>query len=139
MSNALLPFGIRPPLVCYNTPNRARLILDSSPSEGSGATAYSMSRKKKGKKQPKSKKIRLVKGRLQIRVQGYSGVQRIPSSHLIRYIPTSRLRVAAKKVLKQTGGSGSSKGGRGGRKKGRRKKGKKKTSKKKRKRSRKKK
>ena len=131
MSSALLPFGIRPPLVSYANPNRATLLLDSS----SAVTSESMGKKKKGGKKPsKSRKIRLVKGRVQLRVQGYSGVQHIPSSHLIRYIPSSRLRFAAKKVLKQLGkkGGSSSSGSKG--KKKYKKKGKKKNKKKKKKR-----
>ena len=117
MSNALLPFGIRPPLVSYTNPNRASLVHDSSESsEPMGK------RKKSGSKPSKSRKIRVVKGRVQLRVQGYSGVQHIPSSHLIRYIPSSKLRFAAKKVLKQlkgssTGSSSSGKKGRKGKKK----------------------
>ena len=96
-------------------------------------------RKKGGKKPSKSRKIRLVKGRVQLRVQGYSGVQHIPSSHLIRYIPSSRLRFAAKKVLKQLGkkGGSSSSGSKG--KKKYKKKGRKKNKKKKKKRKKKKK
>ena len=134
MSSALLPFGIRPPLVSYANPNRATLLLDSS----SAVTSESMGKKKKGGKKPsKSRKIRLVKGRVQLRVQGYSGVQHIPSSHLIRYIPSSRLRFAAKKVLKQLGrgggSSGSSSGSKGKKKYKKKKKSKKKKKKKKKK------
>ena len=137
MSNALGPSGSRPPLVSYTTPNRARLVLDSSLQRESAV----FMKKKKGGKQPKSKKIRLVKGKLQLRVQGYEGVQRIPSSHLIRFIPSAKLRLAAKKVLKLQGGSGKKKGKKGkkkgkkGKKKGKKgkKKGKKKKKKKKKK------
>ena len=104
----------RIPLVCYNTNQRARLIGGEEEqklfSTGSN-TWFSMSKRSKGSKQAKSRKIRLVKGgRIQLRLAGFSGVQTIPSSHLIRYIPSSRLRFAAKKVLKaqhKSGGSGS--------------------------------
>ena len=101
----------RIPLVCYNTNQRARLIGGEEEqklfSTGSN-TWFSMSKKSKGSKQAKSRKIRLVKGgRIQLRLAGFSGVQTIPSSHLIRYIPSSRLRFAAKKVLKAQHKSGS--------------------------------
>ena len=43
-----------------------------------------------------------------MRIAGFAGVQTIPSSHLIRYIPSSRLRFAAKKVLRAQKGSGRS-------------------------------
>ena len=101
----------RIPLVCYNTNQRARLIGGEEEqklfSTGSN-TWFSMNKKSKGSKQAKSRKIRLVKGgRIQLRLAGFSGVQTIPSSHLIRYIPSSRLRFAAKKVLKAQHKSGS--------------------------------
>ena len=100
MSNALGPSGNRAPLVSYTTPNRASLVPESSRKKEPAA----FMKRKKGGKQSKSKKIRLVKGKLQLRVQGYDGVQRIPSSHLIRFIPSAKLRLAAKKVLKLQGG-----------------------------------
>lgn len=46
-----------------------------------------------------SKKPRVVKGRLQIRVGGYTGVQKIPPSSLIPFLPTNKIRLAAKRVL----------------------------------------
>ena len=106
----------RPPLVCFSTQQRARLggeetgkLIVNTNSSNSNSW-FSMSKKGKGSKQPKSKKIRLVKGgRIQLRIAGFSGVQTIPSSHLIRYIPSSRLRFAAKKVLKAQGGGGRGK------------------------------
>jgi hypothetical protein len=49
-----------------------------------------------------SKKVRVIKGRVKLRVAGYPGVQSLSPAHLVRHIPSSRLRVAAKKVLKQT-------------------------------------
>ena len=107
----------RPPLVCFSTQQRARLggeetgkLIVNTNSSSSNNSWFSMSKKGKGSKQPKSKKIRLVKGgRIQLRIAGFSGVQTIPSSHLIRYIPSSRLRFAAKKVLKAQGGGGRGK------------------------------
>ena len=104
----------RPPLVCFSTQQRARLGGEETGKlivNTNSSSWFSMSKKGKGSKQPKSKKIRLVKGgRIQLRIAGFSGVQTIPSSHLIRYIPSSRLRFAAKKVLKaQGGGSGGKK------------------------------
>ena len=101
----------RIPLVCYNTNQRARLIGGEEEQKlfsTASNTWFSMSKRSKGSKQAKSRKIRLVKGgRIQLRLAGFSGVQTIPSSHLIRYIPSSRLRFAAKKVLKAQHKSGS--------------------------------
>ena len=105
----------RPPLVCFSTQQRARLGGEEAGklivNANTSSSCLSMSKRRKGSKQPKSKKIRLVKGgRIQLRIAGFAGVQTIPSSHLIRYIPSSRLRFAAKKVLRAQKGSGRSGG-----------------------------
>jgi hypothetical protein len=49
-----------------------------------------------------SKKVRVIKGRVKLQVAGFPGVQSLSPAHLVQHIPSSRLRVAAKKVLKQT-------------------------------------
>lgn len=51
-------------------------------------------------------KVRVVKGRVNVRVGGYTGVQKIAASHLIRYLPASKLKAAAKKVLSARKGPG---------------------------------
>jgi hypothetical protein len=50
-----------------------------------------------------SKKPRVIKGRVNLRVAGYTGLQKIPPSALIQYLPANKLRAAAKKVLGKTG------------------------------------
>lgn len=78
-------------------------------------------RKKRGAGGGKgTKKPRMVKGRLQIRVAGYTGVQKIPPSTLIPYLPAVKLRAAAKKMLSQSGAVSKARGKK--RKKGTRKK-----------------
>lgn len=53
-----------------------------------------------------SKKPRLIKGRLNVRIRGYSGVQKLAPSALIKYIPATKLRLAARRVLIKTKGKG---------------------------------
>jgi hypothetical protein len=50
-----------------------------------------------------SKRPRLVKGRVNLRVAGYSGLQKIAPSQLIPYLPANKLRQAAKKALGASG------------------------------------
>jgi hypothetical protein len=50
-----------------------------------------------------SKKPRVVKGRVNLRVAGYTGLQKIPPSALIPYLPANKLRQAAKKALGKAG------------------------------------
>jgi hypothetical protein len=55
-------------------------------------------------------KVRIIKGRVSIRVAGFPGYQRIGASQLVRHVPLSKLRVAAKRVLGGRGrGSGTRK------------------------------
>jgi hypothetical protein len=67
------------------------------------------------------KGIKFSKGRLALRLAGYSGVQRLAPSQLVRFIPLSKLKQAARKVLSRTGGKKikkrKSRKGRKGRKK----------------------
>jgi hypothetical protein len=50
-----------------------------------------------------SKRPRVVKGRVNLRVVGYSGLQKIPPSALIPFLPASKLRQAAKRALGASG------------------------------------
>jgi len=81
------------------------------------------SRKRKGGKRKKGginrKGFRLKKGRIGIRVAGYKGLQSVTASDLVRYVPLSKLKVAAKKFLNVTGRGKRGGGGGGKRKKGR--------------------
>lgn len=60
-------------------------------------------RKRSGKKAPSSKRPRVVKGRVNIKVPGYKGLQKVAPSSLIPYLPASKLRQAAKKALGASG------------------------------------
>jgi len=51
----------------------------------------------------KRSRVRIVKGRLALRIPGYSGVQHLGAGQLVHYIPVSKLKAAAKKFLLKTG------------------------------------
>lgn len=59
--------------------------------------------KKKSASSSSTRKPRVVKGRLALRVAGYSGLQKIAPSSLIPYLPVSKLRQAAKRALGASG------------------------------------
>jgi len=44
-------------------------------------------------------KVRVVRGRVGVKVAGFSNLQYVPASQIVRLIPVSRLRVAAKRIL----------------------------------------
>lgn len=84
--------SMRKPLVRFDITERAQI-------------AASMPGKKTKTKKPRKKvtssssKARVVKGRLNIKVVGYPGIQKVPPSQLIPYLPVTKLRQAAKKAL----------------------------------------
>ena len=57
---------------------------------------------RKPAKRVKRTKIRLVKGRLSLKVAGYPGVHRFGASQLIQFVPLNKIKVAAKKILSQS-------------------------------------
>ena len=73
-----------------------------------------------------SSKVRIIGGRVRLRVAGFPGVQALSPSHLVRHIAANKLRLAAKKVLgqlrKNTRRKGGKRKGRKRRKKRRKKK-----------------
>jgi hypothetical protein len=87
------------PLVRFENFGRAQLINNSS------MPRKTRSKSKKGKS-GSNKKPRIVKGRIHLKVAGYSGIQKLAPSSLVPYLPINKLRIAAKKAL---GASGKSK------------------------------
>lgn len=111
----------RKPLLRFETSERAQLISSSMPS------AAGKRKRRSGKRSRASssagRKPRVVKGRVNIRVAGYSGLQKIAPSSLIPFLPTNKLRQAAKRALGASGKKKTSrrktksrKGGRKGKK-----------------------
>lgn len=105
--------SVRKPLVRFETQSRAQLV----PSESLLPTAskklikhrnLSMPRRRRstgaGKKRSSGKgKPRVVKGRVNVRVAGYLGIQKLAPSKLIPYLPATKVRQAAKKALVASG------------------------------------
>ncbi len=103
------------PLVSYFTRERAS-IKSPAPSTSieSEADIESMPNKRRGGRATKkrggvkrrkvkvSNKVRVVGGRVRLRVTGYQGLQSLAPSSLIRFIPATKLRLAAKKVLRSS-------------------------------------
>jgi hypothetical protein len=48
-------------------------------------------------------KVRIVNGRVALKVAGYPGYQRVGASQLVRFVPLNKLRIAAKRALGSTG------------------------------------
>lgn len=131
---------VKKPLVSYHTRERASINLLPTKSNLSVASAAdnfesseSMPRKRRGGRTTRSRskavrrtkkrrartsnKIRVVAGRVKLRVTGYQGLQSLAPSSLIRFIPTTKLRLAARRVLRSTGQQPIRRRKRGGKKK----------------------
>lgn len=77
----------------------------------------STTRKGRRRKGSRVSKVRIIKGKVALRIGGFPGVQKVGASQLVRFVPLNKLRTAAKRVL----GAPPKKRGRKNRKGGRRK------------------
>ena len=77
--------------------DRANLMSSGAPL---GGRKRSRSTVKKGRKRrSRVTKVRVVKGKVALRVGGFPGVQHVGASQLVRFVPLNKLRTAAKRVL----------------------------------------
>lgn len=89
------------PLLRFESSERAQLIPSTSmPPRRKRRSGKRSATSSSGSS---SKKPRLVKGRVNLRVAGYSGLQKIAPSQLIPFLPANKLRLAAKKALGKSG------------------------------------
>jgi hypothetical protein len=117
--------SLRKPLVRYDTSSRAHLVTETAAGTPQGSKSKSMPRKTSRKRTGGKGKLRVVKGKVNLRVAGYLGVQKLAPSKLIPYLPTTKVRLAAKKALVASGNKPTRR--RVGKRKGRSKKKKRKT------------
>ena len=102
-------YGYNPqqPLLNYSDHSeRASFINDSTPEASMPRRRRRGGKRRKGAKCGKALKgtkgLRFSKGRLSLRLAGF-GLQKIGASELVKYIPLSKLKQAAKKVLRGKG------------------------------------
>ena len=97
----------RKPLLHYSDQEERATFFDSDLLDSSMPRRKKSGNKKKYKGKSASrglKGVKFSKGRLALRIGGYSGVQRLAPSQLVRFIPLSKLKQAARKVLQRSGG-----------------------------------
>jgi len=82
-------------LVKFDTSDRAQLVSAGS------MTTKKRTKASRSRKSPRGKP-RVIHGRVALRVTGYSGIQHVPASALIPYLPVTKLRAAAKRALGKT-------------------------------------
>lgn len=82
----------------FDTLGRATII----PSMKRVGSVASGKKRRRATKSKSSNSIRVVKGKVVLRVPGFQGVQRFSPSHLIHHINKKNLKSAAKNALKKT-------------------------------------
>ena len=120
-------------LVQYSDTLERASVYTNQYSGDSGDSDSSMAPRKKGRRKSKkrgvrkggkrakgAKGVRITKGRLNLKLAGYSGNQKVLPSHIVRYIPLNTLKKAARKALGPASHHKKSRKGRKG-KKGRKK------------------
>ena len=80
------------PFVAFS-PHQDRASLMTSGRRGSASGTGGRRRR------TRVSKVRVVNGRVSLRVGGLPGVQRIGAGQLVRFVPLNKLRAAAKRVL----------------------------------------
>lgn len=94
--------SLKKPLVRYDSQSRAQLVTEAAtPTETT--KPKSMPRRTVKRRTGGKGKLRVVKGKVNVRVAGYLGVQKLAPSKLIPYLPTTKVRQAAKRALVASG------------------------------------
>lgn len=107
-------FDAKPLLNYSDSQERASLVDSEFDSKDSMPRKYKRKSSRKIKRGLKG--VRVTKGRISLKVSGYKGFQKLGASELIHYIPLSKLKAAAKKVLKRSGAKKTKKRRKGKRK-----------------------
>lgn len=105
-----LNVGVDQPLLRFSTTEERASVHYNSDDDGfeSDDSMVARRRRRAGGRRPakRSKKrghsakgVRVSKGTVKLRVKGYKGLQSLRPSELVRQIPASKLKVAARKVL----------------------------------------
>lgn len=102
-----MSYGIseRKPLLNFSDTHERATLVDLDSDSDSMPSKRKSYKRKGSRKTPRKglKGVRVTKGKISLKVTGYSGIQKLGASELIHYIPLSKLKVAAKKVLRRSG------------------------------------
>jgi hypothetical protein len=82
------------PFVEYSPHQDRASLMSAVKTHTSRRRSRSTSRRK-----GRTTKVRVVKGKVSLRIGGFPGVQKLGASQLVRFVPLNKLRSAAKRVL----------------------------------------
>jgi hypothetical protein len=89
----------KPPLVRYSTQNRAILLSSANSMPKTRRAGGAVTRSRRKRSVAAGNKVRIVKGRVVVKVGGYPGTHRFGAGQLIRFVPLNRIKLAAKRIL----------------------------------------
>lgn len=90
-------------LMSFGGPQATRRRRSNSKSHKRRRPSSSGNRRRGRQSKTRVTKIRLVNGKVALRIKGYPGVQKVGASQLVRFVPINKLKVAAKRVLGNSG------------------------------------
>ncbi len=101
---------LKQPIVDFNSPDRAQFVTsDESFMSPLKRRKHKQSNQpaKRRKRQTtiKGSKVKVVKGRVNVKLSGYSQAVKIPPSQLIAFVSKSNINKAAKQFIKQKSSS----------------------------------
>jgi hypothetical protein len=70
-----------------------------SRSRSSKRRKSSQTRRKGQRTKSRVTKVRLIKGKVALRIKGYPGLTKLGASQLVRFVPLNKLKIAAKRAL----------------------------------------
>jgi len=91
-------------LLCYSDQQcRAQLLDSPQTNEPSEAVQEKPSSHRQVKKPVKKRNLHVSNGRVHLKISGYSEKHWLSAVELLQYMPRTKIRVAAKKILKSKG------------------------------------
>jgi hypothetical protein len=88
------------------TKTSARPFVEYSPNQDRASLMSAVGSRKprrrsrsKARRKNRATKVRVVKGKVSLRIGGFPGIQKVGASQLVRFVPLNKLRSAAKRVL----------------------------------------
>lgn len=97
---------LKQPIVDYNSPDRAQFVTSDSSfmsplKRGKRSRPIQSSKKRKRASPAKRSKLKVVKGRVNVKLPGYSQAVKVAPSQLIEFVSKTNINKAAKEYIKR--------------------------------------
>lgn len=89
------------PLLNYSDTLERATLVDYDDNDDDDSMPRIAKRRRKSR-QKRGRKIKTTKGRISLKIKGYSGKTSFSAAQLLPFIPLNKIKIAAKKVLRRT-------------------------------------